>query len=320
MTNISSGQQAKSFKTFPEFSKMTYADKHAYEKLITQYPPVSDIMFPTLMLWWNQLGSLAIAQLNGNLVISYWLPGDEKRSGLSIIGTEDLDESICTIFDHLKEKGENPRLVNVPEFVIGHLKHPELFNFESERSFDEYVVPIAKYYPLNHIISYRRLRVRKFISAVGEENIQVRSLDLSNRVNQRMLLDRIAKWPQKGTLNELTDLSCEALDIAITDSEALGMENICIFINDELHAYLLYHLPSDKRYAIFSHAKFSYEYPHLFDYSLYAFARWFAERGISYVNLDLDYNVPMLRMIKLALGPENFFRKYSVEPAVTIYE
>lgn len=72
------------FKTFPEFSKLTLNDKDEYEALIKDYPPVYDMMFIGRMTWWDQLDSAAVSMLNGNLVVSYWLPGDEKHSGLSI--------------------------------------------------------------------------------------------------------------------------------------------------------------------------------------------------------------------------------------------
>lgn len=75
------------FKTFPEFTKLTLSDKEEYERLTRGYPPISDIAFSSLMIWWDSLGGLAVAKLNGNLVISYWLPGDEEYSGLSLIGT-----------------------------------------------------------------------------------------------------------------------------------------------------------------------------------------------------------------------------------------
>jgi len=307
--------QLKTFKTFPEFSKLTLADKSVYEALIKDYPPISEISFPTLMLWWNQLDMLAVSLLDGNLVISYWLPGDELRSGLSIVGTTRIDLAICTIFDYLQEKGEAPRLVHVPEFVMQHMEHPELFSYENERNLDEYLLPLSKFYPLQHIIALRRHRIRRFLSRIDEEQIVVRSLDLSQKENQRLLLDAAATWPQKGTLNAAPQLARDALQGAVGNAEVLGTENMCLYIGGTLHAFLLYHLPADRRYAILSNARLSYGLPFLFDYMVYAFARHFHELDISYINLDVDYGVPMMRMIRLALGPSNFFRKYTIEPA-----
>lgn len=307
--------QLKTFKTFPEFSKLTLDDKDRYEALIAQYPPISHISFPTLMLWWNPLSSSAVALLNDNLVISYWLPGDERLSGLSVAGTNKIDETICTIFDYLQEQDRPARLVNVPEFVVSNMHHPELFHFEGERSLDEYILDISKFYPLRHIISYRRHRIRKFLEHVDERKISVRSIDLSVRANRRLLEDASAAWPRQGTINELTNFARYVMDDSIKLSDELGVENVCLFVDGKLHAFILYHLPADKRHAIFSFAMFSFALPHVFDYAVYVFARWFSEHDILYVNLDVDYNLPALRTLKVALGPANYFRKYTIEPA-----
>lgn len=87
------------FKTFPEFSKLILADRQKYEKLIADYPSVSDFQFTSLMTWYvgYQLEAPSISTLNGNLILSYWLSGNEAHSGLSVVGTHAVDETICTI-------------------------------------------------------------------------------------------------------------------------------------------------------------------------------------------------------------------------------
>lgn len=135
------------FKTFPEFSKLTFDDRKRYESLIAGYPPVSNYSFAGLKLWWDPLGSCAVSLLNDNLVISYWWPGNEKLTGLSVVGTNRIDETICVIFDHMKAKGERARLVHVPEFVLAHLEHPELFILKEERDVNEYIYEVSRFYP-----------------------------------------------------------------------------------------------------------------------------------------------------------------------------
>lgn len=135
------------FKTFPEFSKLTLADRHDYEALVKDYPPIDDISFTSLMTWWSSLENTSVSRLNGNLVISYCLPGEDKFTGLSLVGTNDVDESICAIFDYLREKGEPLRLVNVPEFVISNAAYPAMFNFKEQRALHEYILPLSGFYP-----------------------------------------------------------------------------------------------------------------------------------------------------------------------------
>src|SRR6185436_12585506 len=111
--------------------------------LVHDYPPLSDLTFSTLMNWWNALDSCAVSTLNGNLIMSYWVAGMEKMSGISMMGMEQIDETICSIFDGQRAKGDEPRLVHVSEFVIERMQHPELFRCAPERNHDEYILEIA---------------------------------------------------------------------------------------------------------------------------------------------------------------------------------
>jgi hypothetical protein len=58
-----------------------------------------------------------------------------------------------------------------------------------------------------------------------------------------------------------------------------------------------------------------YAIPYTYDYAIYAFAEWLTDCGVQYVNIDGDAGAPLLRALKLALGPCNYFRKYTIKPA-----
>ncbi|MBX6334320.1 hypothetical protein IRY61_03210 [Candidatus Saccharibacteria bacterium] len=118
------------------------------------------------MIWWNSLGGLKVSQLNGNLVISYWLPGDEELSGLSLVGTRNIDESICTIFDYLSDNNELPRLVNIPDFVVQNIRYPELFRFRMAGSADEYLLSLHKFASIDTMPQLMRMRARRFFKGL----------------------------------------------------------------------------------------------------------------------------------------------------------
>jgi hypothetical protein len=300
------------FKTFPEFSKLSFNDRKKYEALTASFPPISNISFAGLKTWWDPLNSSAVSMLNDNLVVSYWYPGWEEMTGLSLVGTNKVDESLCTIFDHLKATGQSVRLVHVTELVLEHLEYPEMFQVEDERHMDEYVYDIAKFYPLNHLISYRRRRVKRFLANISEDRITLKSLDLSDPSNQELLLH--CNWPDKG-INKIAKTFDETWKTTITHADLLGVENVCLYIDGELCAYFLYIAPPDKRYIIMRHTKVDYTVHRLFDYMLYAFARYFADQGVKYVNIDSDAGVLFLRMLLVALGPVKYFKLYTVKPA-----
>jgi hypothetical protein len=302
------------FKTFPEFSKLTLNDREEYEAYVKEFPPIGSITFPGLMTWWNPLSHLSVSVLNGNLVIPYWLPGDERHSGISLIGTSKVDESICTIFDYLKEKGERARLVNVPGFVVENIQYHDLFKIREDRPYDEYVFPASRFYPLENMKEGRRNRVKKKINEVGEHNITTKSLNLSLDRNKRLLLNASSAWQSKN-INNYGKLELEALRAAIEDGHALGIENVCLFLNDELHGFCLYETPPDKEYIIINCIKATHRSSLGFELMAYTFAKWFSQEGVMYGNFNADLGLLRLRVFMLTLGPSNFFRKYTIEPS-----
>ncbi len=306
--------QLTSFKTFPEFSKLTLEDREAYEALIKDYPPVADISFSILMLWWGTLGEAAISRLDDNLVISYWIPGDDKHSGLSIIGTERVDESICAIFDYLRERGERPRLVNVPDFVVNSLCYPELFSFSSGFGDDEYLIRVSKFAHLDNMPKYMRVRARKFIREQGEVNLTVKDIDLRSFMNRQLLLDASERWPRKG-VNSMTNFGRKLLPVVVDNAVDLGVQCMGLYVEKELQAYLLYAPSDDGQYLTLHCARVNYDVPRIFEYMVHAFARHAEAKGFVYANLYSDSDSPSMRIIKIALKPDAFFRKYIIEPA-----
>ena len=93
---------------FPQFAPLTLDDKEIYEKLVLEYPPLSNISFTGMQLWWNEEGKLSISSLNGNVVINYHQPYDKKNSGLSIVGKSLLVHSMSCLWRMVVSVGMFP--------------------------------------------------------------------------------------------------------------------------------------------------------------------------------------------------------------------
>lgn len=302
------------FKTFPEFSKLTLADREEYESYIKDFPPVADISFVSMMTWWDGIGSADVSVLNGNLVISFWVPGDERKTGLALVGTNDTEASICTIFDHLRSKGEKPRLTNVPEFVVHSMRYPELFKFGSQYSEDEYIISLPRLCDLEQIPSFRRSRIQRFMKEYKNHDIKVRSLDLASKDNQAMLIRVSESWPKSG-FNDLGSVETKVMNFCVNNAAEVGVGNLCLFIDDKVQAFYLYHRSLDGVYILSDHGRFNYDISNIFDYVAFSFSKHFLDSGSEFVNLHADMGFAKLRVFKLALRPSNFFRKYTIEPA-----
>lgn len=306
--------KAATFKTFPEFSKLTSDNKSEYEALIARLSPMIQVSFADLMTWWDpfEIG-VSIALLNGNLVIHYWLPGDEKHAGFSLIGINDIDVSICTIFDYLRYLGEPVRLVNVPELVVRSIRYTELFNSIEQRKYHEYIIDISSFYPLKNMSGFKRRRVERVLNRVEQEAVLIKSLDLEDEDDKQLLLQASKEWQQKN-VNDFGLVEREAIERRISNAAEYGIENLCLFVNQELYGFCLYHWPVDKRYVFIPHIKATHKDALWFDLIGYSFARWFAEQGVKHANVGPDRGLLRLRMFMLTLGPVEFVRKYKIEP------
>lgn len=300
------------FKTFPEFSELTLADKDQYNTLIKGYPPFSEFAFTTLMSWWNTLGSMKIAQLNGNLVLSYWLPGDEINSGLSLVGTRRVDESICEILDFLQEKHRQPRLVHVPEFVVNKIRYTELFKFIGERDFDEYIIPISALYPLDEATSTLRMKVRRFLNQ-HDKDVDIKVLDLSTTNDKQLLLDQSKEWWRSSNHYKSPKLVEEAMELVVNHASHFGVQNIAVYLKGEFCGFYLYEIMQDGKFALANYTGFDPAYSGGSDFVEYKCFEHLASLGVAQVNLDFDLGSQFFRTLQLRLGPSNFFRKYTLE-------
>jgi hypothetical protein len=300
---------------FPLSTALNFSTKKAYDRLVSEYPPLSDLSFATLMVWWNLSKNLQISQLNGNLVIWYELPGDVKNSGLSLIGIKSIEDSISVLLAWQAVHGQPARLVHVPEFVVASLSNQDHFFIERERDYDEYIIAADSIFPLTNACHDMRRKIKKFIANAGEENISLDVLDLSLSDNKQYLLQSTHDWWNDfGAANDLERIEGHAMEISIGLSEELGMKNLCLNVNGSLEGFALYQITHDRKYIILNHLKVRYKLPRIFDFLTYAVAQIAAEQGIDYINMEMDLGIPGLRQHKTELRPIGFFRKYTVVP------
>lgn len=149
---------------------------------------------------------------------------------------------------------------------------------------------------------------------MGEENILAKSVDLRTRHHQQLLLNTADAWWHRN-INNFGTVERKSMEKAIRHAPELGIENVCLFINGELRGFCLYKVPADKRYVIVCHVKATHRALLGYDLIAYQFAKWFADRGVLYANLNSDEGLLPLRMFMFTLGPSNFFRKYQIYPA-----
>jgi hypothetical protein len=302
---------------FPQFAPLDLDDRERYEDLVGEFPPLSDISFPTLHIWWNLEGQLTFSTINQNLLINYALPFDEENSGWCIIGKYRLDESIRTIFDYLRAGHKPLKLVHVPEFVVKELNQPENFTLEEETDYNEYILDsraLANLEGSGH--GKTRRKVNRFLREVEDSKVEILPLDLSSAGAREQLFQAIITWEgnQPGK-NDPGHTEHAAIRKTLAHAALLGIEHLGLYIDDKLYAVILYHRSHDNKYYILNHLKVDYSIPYIFDYMTHHIANKAVENNIDFLNMEMDLGIENLRRHKMGLRPVDFFRKYTVTPA-----
>jgi hypothetical protein len=300
--------------TFPDFKPLTLDDRAIYDAIVADYPPLSDISFTTLQIWWNLGQKLAVSLLNGNLVINYHLPFDIHNSGYSLIGNHAVEESVQTIFSLLKAQNKPQRLVHVPEFVIQEIRHPGFFSINEELDYNEYILDarsLAKLEGSPHRTTRRE--VNHFLNDVSSRDIRIKPLDISSQLAINELCTTLVKWRlESSSTNDPMQSEYNAIKIALNNADVLDMQHLGLYVDDVLHGFLLYHQTANKNYYLLSHLKVSHAIPYVFDFMIHHIALEAIEKNVSFLNIEMDLGIENLRQHKLRLRPVDFFRKYCV--------
>jgi hypothetical protein len=303
--------------TFPRFTPITLDHKEDYDRLVSAYPPLSDISFATLNIWWNLEGNLQLCELNGNLVIDYHLPFDADNSGYSIIGKHLLNDSIDTIFYYLEQEKKPVRLVHVPEFVINEIGVRDPYTFTEELDYNEYILDSKGLASLEDAIHGRtRRKIKRFLRETEEREVEFRELDLSSETERRELFEAIVAWEkEQSSGNDPDRTEHQAIQKTLSHAEHFGIRHIGLYVDGKLHAVILYHLSHDSNYYILHHLKVDYSIPYIFDYMTHHIASKAVKEGVDFLNMEMDLGIESLRQHKMGLRPVDFFRKYTVTPA-----
>jgi hypothetical protein len=307
-------QYTKPFPTFPEFKPLTLSDKQYYENFISDFPTTIQYSFHSLFVWWGIVEKCMVSELNGNLVVSFWIPGLDEQSGLGIIGNRKIDETLCEIFDYQKDEGREPKVVHVPDFVIKEINFPDIFSFTSEPYADEPILRLKKFTEVKKLATPRRQALRRLFIALDEGAIDVTEINLGDQFHQRLLKDAVERWEPAGRLNSYALHEKKCLIKSIEENVDVDMRCVGLYVKGKLHSFLLFHFVSSEDVNL-GYLRLSYEYPHIVELAIYQYASWMASQGGQFVNLDADAGIEPLRTLKLSLGADKVQRFFTVTPS-----
>lgn len=304
-----------SIAVFPEFSELTLDHKDIYNEIIKELPHVSDISFPTLLIWWTHVQPMRVSTLDGNLVLDYVNDGDPSESGYSLVGKNDIKSAVDKILKHQLDIGEPTRLVHVPEFVINQLNYQD-YLINEELGYNEYILDAKALSTLeDSSLSRTRRKVRRFYrEAEMIGNIETGDLDITDESSQDMLLKYHLAWREKyGAHNDEKGDETAAITQSLKEKE-LGFNALAVWVNNELFGYVVYNVSLDGNYIVVNHIKYSNEVPHVFDFLTQQIAIKAVSLGAQWLNFEMDLGIEGLRFHKMGLRPVDFIRKFSIQP------
>ncbi|MDB5184185.1 MAG: hypothetical protein JWO07_866 [Candidatus Saccharibacteria bacterium] len=299
---------------FPEFTPINLDNRDSYDDAVSNHPAYSNLSFPSMQIWNNFDGTLAAARHNDNLVIDYSVPLDEENSGLSVIGTSDVDNSLNTVFDHLRTTGQEPKIVHVPEFVVSNITDADMFEIVEEPDYNEYILDSQALATLEGPDFGRiRRKVGKFHREIDGYEIQVGAIDMSSDPAKAEVMEHVKRWVEaKDSGNDPDKTEFVALDRTLGLANELGMQGMELRLSGKLAGILLYHKPHDDSYIV-NHLRVDYSHPFIFDYMTHAFAKIAVQNNIPRINFEMDLGIEGLRRHKVGLRPIEMFKQYLIK-------
>jgi hypothetical protein len=140
-------------------------------------------------------------------------------------------------------------------------------------------------------------------------------LDLAKDHNRDTIQKAVALWQKKyPKANDPHMTEAKALQASLRHHEALGIKNLCLFIDGRLDGVVLYHLTHDQKYLVLNHLKVDYETPFIFDYLTCQAAKEAVKSGVPFINMEMDLGIEGLKNHKMGLRPVSFHKKYTLTP------
>ncbi len=298
---------------FPEFTSFSFNIQNEYENFIKDFAPYGDFSFVNLVIWLNLENDLEISKLNKCLVLRFTNIFDKGRPKVySIIGQENVDDAIDDLKLYFAQHNiDQKALYSVIQETADNLKKYKAV--EDRDSFD-YIYDIDDQIRLlGTKFGKIRRKVNNFIHTNGDFTI-IKEIDLDNETDFNNLINAMHTWVRMYDLggNDTEHVEARALSRSLKYHNKLGFRCIVVCVNGEIEAFTLFFINHSNLLANISHTKCSYEYKHLFDFTLYATASKLRTEGLKYFNLEQDLGIAGMREHKLSLRPAKMLKKYSV--------
>ena len=302
----------KNIPTFPEFKSPDISDKELFDELAIQMGVFSDFNFYSFFTW-DTKATHAISQLNGNLIAKFSnYTSDEVF--MSIIGTNDLENSVTQIFQHNRNNLQVQLLSLVPEPTAVILKKSKKFIVEEDRNNHDYVYCLKQ---LSDLKGKPFKNKRQLANRFNELNeLRIEKVNITDLNTQVEIFELLAEWNQSKLLSgKESDLQFEQLAILRMVKHSQNEASLlthAAYLNNKLVGFSIDELqPHD--YVLSHYFKTTPNAPKgVTEYFNQQLAALLLEKGYHLWNWEQDLGLQCIQTSKLGYRSIQYQKKFTV--------
>jgi hypothetical protein len=308
------------FLTYPHLQDLTVNDIDKYNHFYFLHGvPCSDYCFSVIQTWLDIGGPVKVSLLNKGLILLQYrdvLDNNEPQKSYTIIGaSSSVDRKVIDILCDLSKDKTNKIIITQPhKDKVASLLNDN-WSLTEDIGLDDYLYSVNDYVDLSKP-AYRRIRreIKIFQRTYGVEPI-LKQVDFRDINVRTQVINSHHSWDDTFKYNNDPD-RVEGLVIAKMVELAPKMKVSCIFIlvKENVEGLLIFtKLPMKKAsYINLHHARFSYNYKFLNDYTFHLLSEYLKKDGVDYINFERDADIPGLRKHKELLKPVRMISNYSM--------
>lgn len=293
---------------FPGFLPLSVVTADEYRSYILPYPPYADFNL-TNRLSWNLDDTAAVSLLNGNLVLR--VPGYmRKHLRTTLMGSNQLEQSIETLLAYLQADSASPQLELVPGHVVEQLPVRTEWNIQEDIDNHDHVFSTLHLVALDgRGFRHCRRAVRSFVRQF-EPVTSFHKIDVTSEPTQEAMLRVFQK--REGSKREATyKHELIALHRLFSMANDTPLVSYGVSINGRLCAFIVCE-QMNASWMIGHFWKADTDYSGIYSYLMHRVSARLLRQGFMYLNAQQDLGIEGLRAFKQSFSPVMQLRKYTL--------
>jgi len=293
---------------FPNFERLSPEQKAEVDLILSLYLPHSDFNF--VGLYDYDVGNdKAICRFEEGLA---FLLNDyiTHKKFLSFIGHQRVDEKISMLLEYSRNNYYTDTLKLVPETIVQNIKEVKGFNIKEDPDNFDYIIDVQDLIDLR---GRKWHEVRKEINHFASHyKYDFLPLDLGKPHIQKEVEQLFFHWKEQNPDNSDTDTEFEATKRHLTFSTDPNCLSFGLYVGNRMIGYSMNQIVHSN-YYIGHFGKTDNNFRGASRTLEHECAKFFKQKGCTFMNLEQDMGLQGLRKMKQSLNPTMYAKKYDIK-------